>query len=185
MQTEYKQILTILILTIFVSCVNTNRKRHNEINRIVFATGGCYGHCPIQSIDIDSTLAFRYHGVKYVDKEGFYTGVVPNAFWDSLNFKLERINYKNLDTAYDNSVDDLSTEIIIYYNGNIKRIYGQFVSLPDSVMTVYNWLIHSILTFELKQTQDSLTFPTKIEKLLPPPAIPENIKFTPPTIDEK
>lgn len=149
----------------------------------MFATGGCYGTCPIQAIDIDSTLTFKYHGIEYTDKKGFYTGVVTSGFWDTLNIKLESINYKQLDTAYVHSYDDLSTEVFIYYNSKVKHIYGQSASLPDSVMTVYNWLLESMRTFELKRTQDSLPFQTRIQKPLPPPP-KSTLKFIPPTEKE-
>ena len=184
MTTTYKHILTILILTLLTGCDSINHRRTNEIKRIVFATGGCYGTCPIQVIDIDSTLILKYHGIAYTDKKGFYTGIVTSGFWDTLNIKLEGINYKKLATVYDHSDDDLSTEIFIYYKDNVKHIYGQSASLPDSVMAVYDWLLNSIRTFELKTTQDSLNFPTVIEKPLPTPPMPENIKFVLPKIDD-
>jgi hypothetical protein len=183
MTTMYRQIFTISILTLFFACDNKNDRRENEIKRIVFATGGCYGTCPIQAIDIDNTLALKYHGIEYTDKIGFYTGVVTSGFWDTLNIKLESVNYKQLDSMYDRSSDDLSTEIFIYYNDKVKHIYGQSASLPDSVMTVYDWLLKSMRTFELKQAQDSLTFQTRIQKPLPPPPIP-TLKFIPPTEEE-
>jgi hypothetical protein len=170
-------------LTLFIGCDIKNHKRNNEINRIVFATGGCYGTCPIQSIDFDSNLTFKYHGVKYTDKKGYYIGTMTNGFWDTLNMKLESINYKQLDTVYNHSVDDLSTEIFIYYNDKVKHIYGQSSSLPDSVMTVYNWLLNSIRTLDSKPTQDSLTFSTTIQIILPPPPMP-TLKFIPPTDEE-
>ena len=179
----YRHKLTILILTLFIGCDSKNHKRNNEIKRIVFATGGCYGACPIQSIDFDSTLTFKYHGVKYTDKIGYHIGVITNGFWDTLNIKLESINYKQLDTEYNHSADDLSTEIFIYFNDKMKHIYGQSRSLPDSVMTVYNWLLKSIPTLDSKPTQDSLTFPTTIQILLPPPPMP-TLKFIPPTDEE-
>ncbi len=166
--TAYKQILTILILTIFIGCESENNHHKNEISRIVFATGGCYGNCPIQAIDIDSTLTFKYHGIEYTDNKGFYRGFITNGFWDTLNIKLKGVNYKQLDTIYARSHDDLSTEIFIYYNDKVKHIYGQSSSLPDSVMSVYYWLLESMKTFELKRTVDSLTFPTRIQKPLPP-----------------
>ena len=183
MTTTIRHILTILILTLFIGCDSKNNGRNNEIKRIVFATGGCYGTCPIQAIDIDSTLTFKYHGIEYTDNKGFYIGVVTSGFWDTLNIKLESVDYKQLDTMYDRSVDDLSTEIFIYYNDKVKHIYGQSASLPDSVMRVYDWLLKSMRTFELKQTQDSLTFQTRIQKPLPPPPIP-TLKFIPPTEEE-
>lgn len=179
----YRQILTILILTLLIGCDSKNRGRDNEIKRIVFATGGCYGTCPIQAIDIDSTLAFKYYGIEYTDKKGFYTGVVTSGFWDTLNIKLESVNYKQLDTIYDRSADDLSTEIYIYYNDKVKHIYGQSASLPDSFMSVYDWLLKSMTTFKLMQTLDSLTFQTSIQKPLPPSPI-QTLKYIPPTKEE-
>lgn len=177
MTIRHQHILTILILVLIIGCNGKNNKQDNEIKRIVFATGGCFGNCPIQSIDIDSTLKFKYHGIRYTDKMGFYFGSVTRGFWDTLNIKLKTLNYKQLDTIYDDSVDDLSTEIFIYYHDKVKHIDGQETSLPDSVMTFYDWLINSIMKLEMKPSKDSLTFPTKIEKSV---LIPESIKFIPP-----
>lgn len=177
--------MEILILSFFIGCDNKKYKRDNEIKRIAFATGGCYGTCAVESVDIDSTLTLKYHGVKYSYKNGFYTGVVTSGFWDTLNIKFESINYKELDTSYDHSVDDLSTEILIYYKSNVKHIYGQSASLPDSVMTVYNWLLKSIRKLELKPTTDKLTFPTVIEKPLQTLPIPKNFKFVPPAVGDR
>jgi hypothetical protein len=82
--------------------------------------------------------------------------------------KMESINYKNLDSSYERSADDLSTEIFVYYNDNrIKHILGQSSSLPDSVLVVYNWLLTSINQMKFEKTKDSLIFPTKAEKPLP------------------
>lgn len=175
---------TVLILTsliILSDCQHSaKQKRQNEINKIVFATGGCYGHCPIQVIETDSSLSVRYHGVKYTDKTGFYIGKVSSEFWDTLNIKFENVHYKQLDTFYMHSVDDLSTEIFIFYNNKVKHIYGQSASLPDSLMKVYNWLIKSIKQLNLSQSNDSLRFETIIEKPLPIPLL-DDVKFIPPT----
>lgn len=174
------QIATLTVLASLMGCSDSSKEaRKNEINRIVFATGGCYGRCPVQTIDIDSTLAFRYHGVKYADTTGFYVGTVTQEFWDSLNMKFESINYKQLDSSYEHSVDDLSTEVFIYYGDKVKHIHGQSMSLPDSVMTVYRWLLKSMRHLELKTTTDSLVFPTIIEKPLPIPPMPDNVKPVP------
>ncbi|HRO74643.1 MAG TPA: DUF6438 domain-containing protein [Crocinitomicaceae bacterium] len=179
--TRIKQITTILIVILFIGCEQKNHERNNEITRIVFATGGCYGTCPIQAIDIDSTLNFNYHGVRYTRKKGFYTGVVTKGFWDTLNMKLENINFKELDTTYEYSVDGLSTEIFIYYNNKVKHIHGEYSDLPDSVRIVYDWLLTSIGTFKFKPTQKRLTFPTIIQKPMEE-LMPENIEFISPIV---
>lgn len=178
----YKLILLFSILALLFSCNNDKVKRKNEIKRVVFATGGCYGNCPIQAIDIDSSMKVRYHGVKHTDSVGFFIGNITSEFWDTLNIKLENVNYKQLDTTYEHSVDDLSTEIYIYYNNKVKHINGQSASLPDSIMTVYQWLMQKIKHLKMHPIKDSLTFPTSIEKPLPKMG---TIKFIQPAVDGK
>lgn len=157
-------------------------KRQNEINRLVFATGGCYGTCPIQVIDIDSSLLVKYHGIQYSNLDGFYNGITTREFWDSLNIKFENINYKQLDSIYVHTVDDLSTELMIYDNNNrIKYIRAQSSSLPDSIKDVYNWILKSITQMSLTKTNDSLSFPTYLNR----PPIRTVIKFLPPKVNEK
>lgn len=172
-------IATLSILTLLFGCDNNkDRNRQNEIKRIVFATGGCFGACPIQVIDIDSSLIAKYHGVKYTDSTGFYLGNITSGFWDSININFEKINYKHLDSSYEKSVDDLSTEIFIFYNNNnLKHIFAQSSSLPDSVLKTYEWLTGTIKQMKFIRTNDSLTFPTKIEKPLPIPPFPTTVKF--------
>jgi hypothetical protein len=179
-----KPLVTIAVIALFSSCSNTiDSKKSIEIKRIIFATGGCFGACPIQVIDIDSSLTTKYHGVIYSDSIGFYRGEVSNQFWDTLNMKFDSINYKNLDTSYEQSVDDLSTEILIFYGDNkIKHIFGQSSSLPDSVLIVYKWLLTSINQMKFEKTNDNLIFPTIIEKPLhvPPPPLYDNRQFVKP-----
>ncbi|RYE13883.1 MAG: hypothetical protein EOP45_20505 [Sphingobacteriaceae bacterium] len=175
--TTIKLTTTIIILITLFGCSPSKKSdRQNAINRIVFATGGCFGTCPIQAIDFDSSLTFKYHGVEYTNNLGFYSGRITNKFWDTLNLKLESIKYRQLDSSYEYSVGDLSTELYIYYNGNkVKHISvqsaslpgGQYAILPDSIMTVYQWLLTSIKQLKVKRTTDSLFFPTQIDKPLP------------------
>ncbi|MGE3824219.1 MAG: DUF6438 domain-containing protein [Bacteroidia bacterium] len=182
--TTCKLITTLSILTLFFGCDNNKQGRQNEINRVVFATGGCFGRCSVQVIDIDSTLNVKYCEIKYADSLDFFIGKVNSDFWDTLNIKFENANYKQLDTSYQNSVDDFSPEIYIYYNDKVKLIDVQSGSLPDGVMTVYQWLITSIKQIQLERTKDSFSFPTMIVRPLPP-IMMETIKFIPPTVEDK
>jgi hypothetical protein len=73
--TTLKFIAAVAFIASLLSCRNiVADNRPNEINRIVFATGGCYGTCPIQVIDLNSSLTTKYHGVRYSDSTGFYRG---------------------------------------------------------------------------------------------------------------
>jgi hypothetical protein len=157
------QILFSLTILNLLSCQSdkTIQKRNNEINRIYFATGGCFGECPVFAMEIDSTLTYKFNGIKYTNKQGFYIGKVTQEFWDTLNIKFERINFKQLDSSYEQTLDDVSTETIIYYGKNRKHIRGQEASLPENVRDVYKWLMESYKTIELKQTTDSSLFDFK------------------------
>ncbi len=163
-------VLKYLILsTLLFSCKSEFEKRNNEINRIVFATGGCYGSCPIQVIDIESSLSYKYQGLANSNYIGFYEGNITQGFWDTLNIKLENINYKDLDSIYDHSVDDLSTEVYIYYNNGVKHIDAQSSSLPEDVFNVYNWFLMSIKNLKMNPTNKEFTFETITEKPIPIP----------------
>ena len=156
---QYKLVIFLFILTLFYGCVKKNG-RQNENTRVVFATGGCNGVCPIQVID---NLTVRYLGVKYCDRTGFFIGNISSKFWDTLNLKFEKIKFKQLDSSYQHSYDDLSTEIYIYYDDKVKHLKGQSERLPYSLMSVYSWLPTEIKQIKLKPIKESLKFPTRIE----------------------
>ena len=172
-----------IVLPIFIlSCgqKRTGTNRQNEIYKIVFATGGCYGKCPVQVFSIDSSLTIKFKGIEFTDFEGLYTGTINRQYFDTLNVKLESVNYQQLDTIYSGTVDDLSTELFIYYGTKVKHITSAFNDLPDTVKSVYKWLSTLQKKMILRKTTDSINFETRIDKGLPP--LREKIKFTPPRI---
>ena len=172
---------------IFISCnsVTTTQRRKNEIAKICFATGGCFGHCPFLAIEIDSSLNYKFYGGEYADKTGYFTGTVSQVFWDTLNMKFEHINYKHLDTSYEHSIDDLSIETILYFDNNCKHIRAQSASLPDSIMTVFKWVMNSYKTVALTKTiGNKIAFETIIQNPTPAPPMP-TMKFIPPNETKK
>lgn len=151
------------LMLVFISgCTQQPKQSEDEISRVVFASGGCYGPCPVQVIDIDSSLAFKFFGLSYSVAEGYQVGRVTDAFWDTLKLKLESVNFRQLDTVYIHSIDDLSTEILIYHNGKVKHISGQSASLPENVWEVYACLMKSMKGLEYIPTSDTLRFPTRV-----------------------
>jgi hypothetical protein len=175
-------LIFLIIIASTFSCNYKSKKSHrqNEIYKIVFATGGCFGECPLQVFSIDSNLTIKYHGIKYTENKGFYIGKIERALFDTINIKFENVNYKELESIYDGTVDGLSTELYIYYGDKMKHITSPLSDLPDTVQVLYNWLMTKQKKFVLTKTNDSLKFETYIEN---GPPILETIKFTPPTID--
>lgn len=147
-------VLITMLAICFSSC--TKETQHNKIHKIVFASGGCYGTCPVEVIEIDSSLTYRYHGERHTNLQGFYTGKITQELWDSINNKLEAANFRNLDTLYDESIDDLATSTKIYYDNNkVKFIRAQERSLPKKTADAYSFI--SETTHRVKLTPATTT----------------------------
>ena len=99
------------------------------------------------------------------------------AIFDSLNIKFENVNYKQLDTTFSGTEDDLLIELFIYYGNEVKHITSTFNDMPVNIQALYNWLLATQEKFDLTKTNDSLVFETKIQKGLPP--IKQSVFFTP------
>ena len=169
--------LPILILFFILISCNETKKQRNEISKITLLTGPCYGTCPVQSIEVDSSLTLRYYGEEYAARQGFYIGKITEADWDTINAKFERIRYRELDTLYDHSVDDPPTYIEIKYGNNVKRIRAQSASLPEEVRRTYYWLIDFCSQTQLEKTSDTSGFDIKyLEFVYPPPPPPPILK---------
>jgi hypothetical protein len=95
-------------------------------------------------------------------------GKITSAFWDTLNIKFENVNYRQLDSVYQRTIDDHSIDMLIYHNDTVKHIRGQEASFPKIVRITYNWLMTSIKQIELQRVTDSLVFQTIVEKPDPP-----------------
>ena len=168
-----------MIVAILICCSCQQNSRH-DIHRIVLATGDCYGRCPLQVVDIDDVGNMRYYGGQYADSSGYFRGKVTRRFLDSLNQQLESIGFRQLDSSYEHSVDDQSTEIFIFYGKDqVKHIRGQSASLPNAYGQVFYKLLHQSLTFPLIRTQDTFEFPTTVQHG-PPPPTRDTIRFVPP-----
>jgi hypothetical protein len=113
--------------------------------------------------------------------KGYYAGKITEAFWDTLNIKLEQIKYKKLDTSYQRSFDDQSLEIFIHYGNKVKHIKAQSASLPENVGNAFYYIVNSYKTIKLKATKDTFKFESTIQWPIGPP-MPDirRVKFSPP-----
>ena len=167
-----RTIIFLLTFYLLLSCKNIE-KRNNEINKISLTTGLCYGTCPIQTVEIDSSLTVKYHGMDYAKHKGYYIGKITPKVWDSINSRFEKIKFKELDSVYSHSVDDPPVYLKIYHKNKIKRVRAQSASLPEEVEKTYLWLIDVAESVKLNKTNDTLNFEKEglnlMYPLLPPP----------------
>lgn len=174
-----KFLLPVIFLVILSSCVIPKPSRKNEIKKVVFATGGCTKECPMFAISVDSALNYKFHGVKQVLPIGYFTGKIIQEFWDSLNIKLETVQYKLLQPLYTDDEWANRDEIVIYFNDTVKSVLGQSTVLPESVAKVFSWIKNSYRRVNLNKS-DSIAFETWVDKIFPP--VMETVKFVPPVV---
>jgi hypothetical protein len=159
----------ILLIVILVSSCQRQEPRYNEISSVELATGDCFGPCQYTATRIDSSLQFNFLGGPLSPGRtrktvrGNYTGRISRSFWDSLNKKLEHIHYKLLDTSYQQSADDQSLELIVYYHNKIKHVKAQSASLPDSVREVFDWIANSHKSVKLEPGTRLFQYHTKVQ----------------------
>lgn len=170
---KIKYLLIPLFLLIIISCREHQTKiRSNEITKICFATGGCFGTCPFLAIEIDSNLNYKFYGSNYAKLKGYYSGKISQALWDTINMKFEFLKYRSLDTNV-SSVDDMSFQSIIHFGKYIKKIEHQELELPKDVRENFFWLMNSYKNIDLKKLNDTILFETEIQNV--PPRIPPPI----------
>lgn len=176
----------ILLIVILASSCQRQERRYNEISSVELATGDCFGPCQYTATSIDSSLKFNFFGGPFSPGrtrkvvKGNYTGRISSAFWDSLNKKLEHIHYKLLDTSYQQSVDDQSLELIVYYHNKIKHVKAQSASLPDSVREVFDWIANSYKSVKLEPGTRPFQYHTKAQIPFKIPFSLDGIDFSPP-----
>jgi hypothetical protein len=167
-------------LLLFSSCKDA--KLHindNNILKVEFASGECYNKCAQLAIGIDSTLTFNYYGGRNVKLNGFYSGNISKATWDTLNRKLDAIHYKGPIDG-EGPIDDQEVELIIHYHNKSIHINTTSSNLPDSTRKVIEWLKSLRDSIKLIAVKDSIKFGTILQYEKPPIPNIKQIKFPPP-----
>jgi hypothetical protein len=159
-----KSVVVLLsILTLF-ACKSENKNEENtKIDRIVLASGGCYGQCPYQALDITENLKVNYFGGEFSKLEGDFHSNIKQIVWDTICKRLNELEYNECDSIYDNSVDDQSIELIIYYGNKKKHIKGQSASFPEELNALFYEIIHLTKTMDMKKSKKAYQFPTNFQ----------------------
>lgn len=150
-----------MIAILFCSC-----RRKSEINKVEIAAGLCFGDCQPVIINIDSSLKYNFYGDKSPFKSsdsnnrlyGYYTGKIRQSLWDSITNELDKVHYKELDTSYQNSIDDQSLEIFIHHGNKVKHIKAQSASLPKNVAKAFYLIEGSYKNVALRKVDTPINF---------------------------
>jgi hypothetical protein len=121
-----------------------------HIQHLTFSTTRCYGHCPVFTLQIDSSGQTRYEARQYVAPQGVFTTSLPPATIQHLWQMINALDFPHLpdkpayltfpETTYlDSSVYTL---VITYGNGQQKIVGNESISLkPEALKQVYQALL--------------------------------------------
>ena len=158
------RIMLLNILCMLLGCTGYNSSpKGKDISRVIFASGYCLGECPFQAIEIDSSLTYKYYGEQYAKHKGYFRGTIDKGFWKSLKSDLNKLEYWNLDTLYDDTYDDQSMEIIIYSGNYKKHIKGQDRSFPEGLQKLFSKMYLSVELAKIKAIKDTIKFETTVQ----------------------
>jgi len=150
-----------------------------QIKSIEIATAGGLSVNPVVAIQIDSSLTLRYYGGRNAKPAGYYTGVVTQGFWDTLNIKLKKIDFKKLDTAQFYGMDEQVAEVAFYWGNHKRHIFKAIDGEPDSVSNTLKWIANSYKQVTLHHLKDSFKFETPFQALNLPIRKYEQVKLPP------
>lgn len=162
-------ILWLLFVGLAACSPPIDHKRNNEISKVCLATAGCMSYCPLEAVQIDSSGRIEFYGGLYSKRQGYYTGILPRAFLDTLNLKLDPLDYTTMDTTNRLAEDGLSTEVVIYRHGHRKHFYFTMDRglEQDSLSSAVSWVFHLAQGMALTPSKDTLRFETTFQ--VPPP----------------
>lgn len=159
-------LLILLFVLIFAGC-----SKHKQIRRIDFASGGTI-------ISIDSSLNYNYfHCGRSKKLYGYYKGKITPALWDSLNIKLDSINFDTLKSVDCRNEFDAGVEILIEEGGKRKHFISNITCLPIKIKSGFYWIANTHNYVKLTQIRDPIKF--NITGLCPPIEKEHHIKFPP------
>lgn len=120
-----------------------------------FSTGGCYGTCPVMSLEIDSSGNFLFCGIAHVDTIGLFRGKLSTSDLASIRQKINALELDSLREKYQAPwTCDQTRNIIIKSGCKTYSIsaYG-FRSGPHELRLLFHKLMEVYRNVHL--TQDS------------------------------
>jgi hypothetical protein len=138
------------------------------------------------ALQVDSQLTYRYYcvdtsrywfGKVHSAQQGYFTGHVTPAFWDTLVTQLARARYEQRDTGYHDpdfygAIGRIPAELIVHAGSRRFRFHG---TLPPHLWEVQTWLRTSPQVVQLRPSPDTLAFATRYQDdhFVEPPPFPE------------
>jgi len=136
----------------------------HTFSKIMLASSGCFGTCPMELILIDSNRNVLFQGIRYTNTIGLYTAKMPERMYKHILEAFSKVDIDTLKNRYETRWTDLETITVLFEkNGKIyKSIEDYGHKAPYEYQAAYTYLRNVYSKLKLKQT----LFPDSTEKAL-------------------
>ena len=136
---------------------------NHGITEIGIERSGCYGTCPIYTFIAKSDGTVRYKGVKYVERQGEFSGTIPVWYFHELARFIRDAHYMELEDGYTRMVtDNPTTYTTVVMNGKRKTISNYANAGPTKL-----WAIEQLVDDLMGKAEWKSGLPKAPEPVLP------------------
>lgn len=114
---------------------------NHGISEIGIEHSGCFGTCPIYTFIVKSDGTFRHKGVKYVEREGDYTGTIPVWEFHKLAQFIRDSAYVELEDAYRRKVTDNPTTYTMVVVNDKRKTVSNYANAGPTKLWANNSLL--------------------------------------------
>ena len=131
-------------------------KKETKFKVISMSSGLCYGNCPKQAIEIDSSGNLFFCGGKYAFKDGNYKGKLNIQSLDTIeHFLSAALINRDVFKLYSTPKDAPGTEMkIILENNDTITVDGEAASFNFRLWQIYHLLSTRVKTANLEKNAD-------------------------------
>lgn len=136
-----KMIRLIPALLLFASCA-TNNARNNDLEKVEFSAGPCFGACPIFEMKIDGNGNAELDAKRFNDITGNFKGTIKKAQMDSLAMLIKKADLLKLSDKYSARITDMPsyTLSVRFKDGKFKTIADYGPSGPEALKEIYRFI---------------------------------------------
>lgn len=138
------------MLLILGSCALKKPEEKNNIQKVQFSAGACFGTCPIFHMSIQENGNAEFEAEHYNDVEGKFKAVIARPQLDSLFKLINEAKLVRLKDHYDAEITCQPTYNlhVTFKDGTSKNISDYGPSGPEELGKIYSMI------FSLRETQD-------------------------------
>lgn len=129
-------------LILLAGCATNNAKNKNNIEKVEFSAGPCFGACPIFEMKIDGNGSAELDAKRFNDITGQFKAMIKKPQMDSLVMLIDKANILSLSDKFSVQITDMPSYnlSVRFKDGKFKTIADYGPSGPQELKDVYQFI---------------------------------------------